>query len=130
MIAAAVWLAYSSRGWSCDDCSERAGLRALRGDCGGPFQKGLPHLDPEGSIYGYRIAPDSDPDWGEQLFTACPVAAVAEMDPLFRIHRGLRVGVGLRDIIPSPTDALIDGLGVIDRQTTRAQTRAAEASHG
>ena len=127
MIRAGVWLSRNARAWSCDDCERVKGLRQKRGNCGGLFAGNVPHSI-NGRVPGYRIAPDSDPEFSEVWWERCPVAGAAAFGYVYQIYGALRVdGVSLRDIIDNPTSALVDALATIDGSSKLAHNRDVEA---
>ena len=112
-----IWLNHAKgRAWSCETCTPQE--RRLRGNCGGPFKLGVKHglTDEEGRVYvpGYRIAPDSDPQWSDYHFYTCPVAGsnqCASMLNYYQYHKSDMVK--LTDIISNPTPALLDAVSVL-----------------
>lgn len=80
---------------------------------------------------GYRIAPDSDPEFAEESFDRCPVAGSMSFDHVYRIYRALKVdGVKLGDIIRRPTSGLVEALSAIGHSSRLAHHRDMEAAHG
>ena len=112
--AASVWLGHAGgRSWSCDQCRDKKGLRALRGNCGGPFREGLPQSrrDDRGVyVPAYRIA---------------PVAGVNQLAPLIGAYNRHRSGLyPLSHAYPSPSCALIDVMETLESNRNSATLRA------
>ena len=127
--AASVWLGHAGgRSWSCDQCKEKRGLRALRGNCGGPFREELPQSrrDDRGVfVPAYRIAPDCDESFSEYEFRSCPVAGVNQLAPLIGAYNRHRSGLyPLSHAYPSPTCALIDVMETLESNRNSAALRA------
>lgn len=131
MIIAGVWLSRSGRAWSCQDCDQSPELRRRRGNCGvEPFGRGLPHLR-DGRVPGYRIAPDSDPEFAEESFDRCPVAGSMAFADIYQIYRALKVdGLTLGDLIRRPTSGLVEALSALGHSSRLAHQRDMEAAHG
>jgi hypothetical protein len=112
-----IWLNHAKgRAWSCETCTPQE--RRLRGNCGGPFKKGVKHglEDESGRVYvpAYRIAPDSDPDWSDHHFYSCPVAGsnqCASVLNYYQYHKSDMVK--LTDIVNNPTPALLEAVSVL-----------------
>jgi len=90
----------------------------LRGNCGGAFKKGVKHgiEDENGRVYvpGYRIAPDSDPDWGDYHFYSCPVAGANQSASILNYYHYTKNNmISIIDVIPNPTPAFLDAISVL-----------------
>lgn len=135
-----MWLSHSGgRAWSCDQCRENPDLRRKRGNCGGPFQRGLPasRVDDQGVyVMGYRIAPDSGEAFSELEVRRCPVALSNQVAPIVVAYRRHRAGLYHIDkSYPSPSCALVEAIDILHYSTEEAHYRAQEramkeAHHG
>ena len=123
MIEASVWLAHAGgRAWSCSQCADKPELRRLRGNCGGPFKQGLTHARPDHDqrlcVAGYRIAPDSAPEWSESMFYTCPVAGANRAAEVSSLYYAQRSGVySLTEAVPNPTPALLSAIETLHHAT-------------
>jgi hypothetical protein len=92
-------------------------LRQLRGNCGGPFKRGLPHLDEDEQglfIPAYRVAPDSDDAFSELKIRSCPVALANLATPI--VNAFFSHVNGLFDIktsYPSPSCAIVEAVDLL-----------------
>lgn len=122
-----VWLSHAKgRAWSCESCSPIQ--RRLRGNCGGPFKKGVKHglEDEQGRIYvpAYRVAPDCDPEWGEYNFYSCPVAGANQSASVLNYYKLTKYNMmRIVDIIPNPTPALTDALSTLNHASELREIR-------
>ena len=140
MLAASVWLGHSrGRSWSCDQCRGNPSLRARRGDCGGPFQDGLPQAqrDVKGLwVPGYRVAPDCGEEFAELEIRSCPVAGANRMATLITAYNRHRSGLAtISQTYPRPTCAVMEAMDTLHYHRESAQYRAQEramqeANHG
>jgi len=124
-----VWLSHSgSRAWSCEQCQAKQGLRRLRGNCGGPFIRGLPQVqeDDQGLyVPGYRVAPDCGEAYSDYKIRSCPVASSNKLASIVQAYHRHRAGLAkISDTYPSPSCALLEAVDVIHSQTEEAQYRA------
>jgi len=123
-----VWIPFSGgRGWNCEQCRSKKGLRSLRGNCGGPFKEGLPlsDTDEEGRfVNGYRIAPNCGESYSDLKVRSCPVAdmnRLASVITAFNRHQsGL---IRLKEMFPSPTCAIIEAFDILNQNTLELQRR-------
>ena len=112
-----MWLNHAkSRAWGCETCTPKE--RRLRGNCGGPFVKGVKHgiEDEKGAIYvpAYRIAPDCDPEWGDTHFYTCPVAGSHQCASVLNYYQLSKSGIiKITDLIQTPTPAFLEALTVL-----------------
>jgi hypothetical protein len=114
-----VWLPNNSgRSWSCEQCTAKKGLRELRGNCGGPFKKGLPCLEEdEVGLYmpGYRIAPGSGENYSELKVRSCPVALANLIAPVVSSYNKHKKGIlTLKDMYDNPSCAIVDAFELLD----------------
>lgn len=126
-----MWLSHArGRAWRCDQCRTNPKLRAQRGSCGGPFQKGLPQSqEDERGVFvpGYRVAPDSGEAFSELEVRSCPVAASNQMASLITAYRRHKANLfPITGTYPNPTCAIVDALDVIHNHSELAQLRAQE----
>ena len=139
MIEASVWLAHAGgRAWSCSQCADKPELRRLRGNCGGSFKHGLTHARPDADgrlcVAGYRIAPDSAPEWAEAMHYTCPVAGANRSAEITSLYYAQRSGVySLTEAVPHPTPALLSAVETLHYATEQRLERVRlrqEAQHG
>jgi hypothetical protein len=139
-LASSVWLGHSKgRAWSCEQCRAKKGLRNLRGNCGGPFKKGLPllqHDEEGGFVPGYRVAPDCGEDYSDLKIRSCPVAGANRLSSIIQAYHRHRAGlIKISETYPKPSCALLEAIDVLHSNTEEAIYRAhqrsmKEARHG
>jgi len=78
----------------------------------------------------YRIAPDSDPSWGDQRVRRCPIADMNRLSPMVSSYRAHCAGLGsLRDFYREPSCAVIDLWTELHTQTELMKARARQRAH-
>ncbi len=117
-----MWLSHSGgRAWSCQQCQARPALRRQRGNCGGPFQEGLPQSqrDERGLfVPGYRVAPDSGASFSDLQIRSCPVADANRLASVVNAYSRHRAGLAsLSDAFPSPSCAIVEAFDVLHSAT-------------
>lgn len=120
------------RAWSCSQCKAKQGLRSLRGNCGGPFKRGLPQsqTDDDGVyVMGYRVAPDSGEDYSDLQIRSCPVALSNRVASIVQAYNRHRSGLlPIAQSYPQATCAIIEALEVLHYNYDDAQYRAHKAA--
>jgi len=126
-LEAIIWLNHAGgRAWRCETCT--TSQRRLRGNCGGSFKPGVKHgiQDERGRVYvpGYRIAPDSDPDWADYHFYSCPVAGANQAAGILNYYHYTKNNmISIADVIPNPTPAFLDAIAVLNNASELRELR-------
>ena len=118
------------RAWSCEQCQAKKGLRKLRGNCGGPFQQGLPQAQRDELglfLPGYRVAPDCGENYSELKIRSCPVASSNRLASIIQAYHRHRAGLAkITHTYPNPTCALLEAVDVLHSNTEEAHLRSQE----
>lgn len=124
-----MWLNHSrGRAWACSQCKAKPELRALRGNCGGAFKRGLPQAQSdEQGLYmmGYRVAPDCGEEYSDYKIRSCPVADSNKAAPIVQAYYRHKADIfPIAQSYPKPTCAIVEALEILNYNHDEAQYRA------
>jgi hypothetical protein len=105
-------------------------LRQKRGNCGGPFQSGLPLSEEDGHgrfVPGYRIAPNCGEWYSDLKVRSCPVAGMNKMASIITAFNRHQSGlIRLTETFPNPSCAIIECFDILNSNTMEMQRRSHE----
>lgn len=126
-----MWIPFSGgRAWSCEQCKNKKGLRALRGNCGGPFREGLPlsDVDEHGRfIAGYRVAPNCGENYSDLKIRSCPVADMNRCASIITAyHRHKSDLIRLTETFRNPSCAIVEAFDILENNRNEMLNRLHE----